>query len=74
MKIDDNRVHNYLLFEDLEPGEIFTSSGYYYMKTRDITDQNTGVLFNAVELLDGVFAQFADEEEVEEVKGKLVLE
>lgn len=73
MKIDDKKIHEVIPFEDLPTGEIFTSCGYYYMKARGITSE-TGALYNAVELLDGVFAQFTDLEEVEVVQGKLVIE
>ena len=71
MIIEDKRVK--ARFGMIEFGDVFLDSGYFYIKTKPITDK-WGVCYNAIELVDGIPARFNDDEMVRLINVRMVVE
>ena len=74
MKVVDNRKTNFVDFDYIEVGEIFTFGLYNtpYMRTEEHCCSMDTI--NAVSLLDGELAHFGDHAQVIEVNAKVVIE
>lgn len=70
MIIEDKRMK--VRFGMLELGDVFLDSGYFYIKTKPITEW--GVCYTAFELVDGIPARFNDDDMVRLVNVRMVVE
>lgn len=81
MKIEGN-VTNGLTIADLDVGDVFrarvgfggTKSFCYYMKTDSEDDDGNGVKVNAVNLENGMLVWIDENDEIQRVNGKFVIE
>ena len=67
MKIVDKKENTTTLFKNVEEGEVFKSiddGNNVYMKIASITDNDDGIIYNAVCLNDGDLLNCDDEEKV----------
>lgn len=71
MIIEDKRELDYIEFKELEPGDVFTDTGLFFM-VLDYEYNKTG--FTAVELDAGGLNRFQDDDKVIPVEAKVVIE
>ena len=74
MKITINVFNPTTNFNSLNYGDVFRpEDGFYYMKTSPITDPTEGITYNAINLDNGMIANFAEEEEAVRADAELVI-
>ena len=69
MKIEDRRIDNMFVFDDLDIGDVFEFYGKVYMKVAD-KDLNR----KAIKLMSGIVCTFDSSKNVRKLNAKLVIE
>jgi hypothetical protein len=73
MKIERKAAYDHPEFKSIKHGDLFRIGNTYFMKICETTNQRN-VVYNAVEIESGIPTHVSDNEEVEPLNAKVVIE